>query len=188
MKTSGLESRRWVEGIADFVRQYGRATPRWAIFFTYELTLDKLARSVLPVLSHRGRQFRSVVFADQGALETSLPLFSGKLPGAVNLHPIRCKRGGVFHPKLVFLRAAQARQSVFRVRLTSPDGGSWHHNLELWADTESDRDIGVGIQRFIRQVADSKDLALDEGGSPKHRPAPFVDFGPRVRHRRCGRL
>jgi hypothetical protein len=160
VKTSGLESRRWVEGIADFVRQYGRATPRWAVFFTYELTLDKLARSVLPVLSHRGRQFRSVVLADQGALEGSLALFSGKLPGSLNLHPVRCKRGGVFHPKLVLLRAGKHVRACFgSANIT--DGGLGT-NLELWTETES-AEVLAGLQRFIRQVADSKDLALDDG-------------------------
>jgi HKD family nuclease len=160
VKTSGLESRRWVEGIADFVRQYGRATPRWAVFFTYELTLDKLARSVLPVLAHRGRQFRSVVLADQGALEGSLALFSGKLAGSVNLHPVRCKRGGVFHPKLVLLRAGKHVRACFgSANIT--DGGLGT-NLELWTETESAETL-AGLQRFIRQVADSKDLALDAG-------------------------
>jgi ribosome-associated translation inhibitor RaiA len=101
-----------------------------------------------------------VILADQGALEGSLALFSGKLPGAVNLHPIRCKRGGVFHPKLVLLRAGKYVRACFgSANIT--DGGLGT-NLELWTETESS-EILAGLQRFIRQVADSSDLAIDDG-------------------------
>ena len=68
MKKTGLERSRWVDPIDDFVRQHGRATPRWAVFLTYNIDLDRFGRSVLPVLSRRGRCFRSVVIATRRPL------------------------------------------------------------------------------------------------------------------------
>jgi hypothetical protein len=56
MKSEGLERQRWSDPIDDFVREYGGATPRWAIVLTYELDIATLARAVLPALTRRGRR------------------------------------------------------------------------------------------------------------------------------------
>lgn len=160
MKRKGLERQRWIESIDDFVRQYGRATPRWAIFLTYDLTMTTLARAVLPTLSRRGRQFRSVILADQGALEQALSVAGGSLPGAVNIHPVRCKRGGVFHPKLVLLRAGRHVRACFgSANITDGGLGS---NLEIWTQTESP-DVLAGLQQFLGEIVQSHDLAVDDG-------------------------
>lgn len=159
MSRDGLERCRWIDSIDDFVRQHGRSTPRWAVVLTYELTMSTLARVVLPALSRRGRQFRTVVLADQGTLEGALSAESPVLPGAVNLHPVRCKRGGVFHPKLVFLRAGSHVRACFGSANVT-DGGLGA-NLELWTHTESGEILG-GIQRFLENVVKSRDLVIDD--------------------------
>jgi hypothetical protein len=160
MNRMGLERNRWVDPIDDFVRQHGRATPRWAIFLTYEIKLDRFARAVLPALARRGRRFRSVMISDQATLEMSLNLSRPQLPGAVNLHPIRCSRGGVFHPKLAFLRAGRHVRACFgSANITDGGMGS---NLELWTSTESTAILG-GIQHFLRALTQSPDLVVDDG-------------------------
>ena len=103
MKQMRIERNRWIDPIDDFVRRYGRATPRWAVFLTYNIDLEQFSRVVLPALVRQGRRFRTVVLSDQGTLEQSLREWRPRFRGAVNLHKVGCKRG-VFHPKLVFLR------------------------------------------------------------------------------------
>jgi|GEM_PF-4767508 len=160
MKRKGLERHRWIDPVDDFVRQHGHATPRWAVFLTYNIDLDRFARTVLPMLTRRGRRFRAIVLSDQGALEESLKLSRPQLGGAVNLHPIQCSRGGVFHPKLVFLRAGRHVRACFgSANIT--DGGMGSH-LELWTSTESPEILG-GIQHFLLTLQQSPDLGIDDG-------------------------
>jgi len=160
MKRTGLERNRWVDPIDDFVRQHGRATPRWAVFLTYNIDLDRFGRLVLPALARRGRRFRGVMISDQATLEESLKLSRPQLPGAVNLHPIRCSRGGVFHPKLVLPRAGRHVRACFgSANITDGGMGS---NLELWTSTESPEILG-GIQHFLRALTQSPDLVIDDG-------------------------
>ena len=160
MKRMGLERNRWIDPIDDFVRQHGRATPRWAVFLTYNIDLNRFARTVLPTLTRRGRRFRAIILSDQGALEESLNLSRPQLRGAVNLHPIQCRRGGVFHPKLVFLRAGRhVRACVGSANITDGGMGS---NLELWTSTESPEILG-GIQHFLLSLTQSSDLGIDDG-------------------------
>lgn len=159
MKRTGLERNRWVDPIDDFVRQHGRATPRWAVFLTYNIDLDRFGRLVLPALARRGRHFRSVMLSDQATLEESLNLSRPQLPGAVNLHPIRCSRGGIFHPKLVFLRAGRHVRACFgSANITDGGMGS---NLEFWTFTESPEILG-GIQHFLLALTRSPDLVIDD--------------------------
>src|SRR5262249_21039834 len=98
--------------------------------------------------------------SDQATLEKSLELCHFRLPGAVNLHPIRCRRGGVFHPKLVFLRAGRHVRACFgSANITDGGMGS---NLELWTSTESPEILG-GIQHFLLALTRSPDLVIDDG-------------------------
>lgn len=157
MKRDGLERARWIESIDTFVKQHGRETPRWAILLTYSVELDRLARVVLPVLDRRGRRFRTTVLADQGALEQSLQLTTTAQPG-VNVHSVRCKTGGVFHPKLVFLRAGRHVRACFgSANIT--DGGLGA-NLELWTYTDS-VDIVGGLVDFLHELTVHRDIAMD---------------------------
>ncbi len=160
MKRSGLERQFWLEAIDNFIRQHGRATPRWAIVCTYEIDLNRLARTLLPALSRRGRQFRAVVLSDAGILEQSLDRLLGQLPGAVNLHPVRLKRGGVFHPKLVLLRAGRHVRACFGSANVT-DGGLGT-NLEIWTDSQ-DAEVVAGLVRFLYELVQSPDLVVDDG-------------------------
>lgn len=158
MKRAGLERRRWVEPIDDFIREHGQRTPRWALLLTYQVDLDRFARSVLPVLSRRGRCFRTVLLADHGTLEQSLHA-RVYLPGACNIHPVRCRRAGVFHPKLVFLRAGPRVRVCFgSANLTDGGLGS---NLEMWTSSDS-AEIAAGVQHFLGALLRSPHVALDE--------------------------
>ena len=82
-----------------------------------------------------------------------------QLSGAVNLHPIRCRRGGVFHPKLVFLRWS-TRPRLLRIR--QHDGR--RHGLESRTLDRHGvaRDPGR-IQHFLLALTRSSDLAIDDG-------------------------
>ena len=158
MNNAGLERRRWIEPIDGFIREHGQRTPRWAILLTYQVDLARFARSVLPVLSRRGRCFRTVLLADHGTLEQSLraPVH---LAGACNIHPVRSSRGGVFHPKLVFLRAGpHARVCFGSANLTDGGLGS---NLEMWTSSDA-AEIVVGVRHFLSALTRSPHLALDE--------------------------
>ena len=108
---SGIARQRWIDPLDNFVRDHGRQTPRWAIICTYGCDPDVLERQVLPRLNRRGRAFRTLVLADAGELEVQLAGKSTFRPrNQVNLHPVRVRGGGIFHPKIVFLRAgAHAR-------------------------------------------------------------------------------
>lgn len=168
MKQDGLEHNRWIEPVDDFVRQYGLEKPRWAVFLTYEFDPVRFNRSVLPSLSRRGRCFRAVVLADQGALEKSLERTRLEFTGAVNLHPVRCLRGGVFHPKLVFLRAGPHVRACFGS--TNLTGGGLGSNLELWSFTDS-QEVLAGITDFLECVVLSRVLAVDDGARRSLRQA-----------------
>jgi hypothetical protein len=160
MKPMRIERNRWIDPIDDFVRRYGRATPRWAVFLTYNIDLERFSRAVLPTLARHGRRFRTLVLTDHGTLEQSLHESQPQFRGAVNLHPVRCQRGGVFHPKLAFLRAGRHVRVCFgSANITDGGMGS---NLELWTYTES-AEIVKGIHHFLLALTQSRYIALDDG-------------------------
>jgi len=162
MKKTGIERNRWIDPIEDFVRQHGRDTPRWAVFLTYNFDLDRFARSVVPSLSRRGRRFRIVALSDQATMEQSLRQSTPNFAGAVNLHPIRCLRGGIFHPKLALLRAGKHVRACFgSANITNGGLGA---NLELWTATDSPELLG-GIAHFLCSLAESADIAIDKCAS-----------------------
>jgi hypothetical protein len=155
--TRGLARQRWIDPIESFVREHGRATPRWAVICTYECDLARLDRQVLPVLARRGRAFRTVVLADAGAMEARLAI--AKPPrGQVNIHAVRLPKGGVFHPKLVLLRAGSAARVCFGSANVS-DGGMGS-NLELW--TYSDQgEVVAAASHFLTQLVAHPHIGVD---------------------------
>jgi hypothetical protein len=158
MKRPGLERVQWGEAVEDFIRRHGTEKPRWAIFCTYEINLDELSRSIVPLLSRRGRVFRAVVLSDADTLEEALQSSKGSMPNGVNLHKIFMKKGGVFHPKLVFLRAGSETRVCFgSANLTAGGMGS---KLELWTYSD-DSDVVAGTVRFLRQLPDTQELTMD---------------------------
>lgn len=164
MTARGLVSSRWVEPIEEFVRTHGRETPRWAVVLTYEIELDRVARVLMPALSRRGRQFKTVVLADAGPLERALASFPRAMPGAVNFHPVRMRGRGIFHPKLVLLRAGRQARVVFgSANLTS---GGMGGNLEFWTHSEDPR-VVAGLADVVRRLARAGDrgITIDPAGT-----------------------
>lgn len=157
----GLEWRTWLDPIEDFVRQHGRETPRWAVVLTYQLSLERFARNVLPALSRRGRTFRCALFVDQGSFESGMTSAPAHIGASLNIHPVRCRKGGVFHPKLVFLRAGRHVRICFG-SANATEGGMGT-NLEIWTSTD-DADLQSGLQRFMSQLTTAHDdLLMDPG-------------------------
>jgi hypothetical protein len=147
-----------LDPVDEFVRQHRREPSRWAIACTYELELATLQRNVLPALSRRGAAFRTLVLVDAGVLERVMGDVASPLTGAVNLHGVRVTRGGVFHPKVLLLRAgAHVRVCFGSANLTS---GGLAGNLELWSHSEG-ADVVPGVVAFFDGLLASKSVALD---------------------------
>lgn len=153
----GLGWRRWIDPIDSFVREHGDLTPRWAIICTYECEMDRLEQDVLPLLVRRGRAFRTMVLADAGVLQARLR--AGKSPaGRINVHPVRLLKGGVFHPKLILLRAGnRARVCFGSANVTS---GGMGRNLELWAHSD-EPEIVRALTAFLDELSHHEGVALD---------------------------
>jgi hypothetical protein len=157
---AGLARRHWVEPIEEFVRTHAATAPRWAVICTYEIDLERLASGVAPVLSRRGRQYRTLVLADGGPLEGALATAPRSIPGAFNVHPVRLNGRAIFHPKLVLLRAGRHARVVFGS--ANATGGGLGGNLELWSHSD-DREILAATVAMLRDLAASRPstLALD---------------------------
>ena len=157
-KQPGLEWQRWLDPVDEFVRRHGREPNRWAIACTYELEMSALQRSLLPVLSRRSSAFRTLAFVDAGVLERVMGEVDSPLSGAVNLHAVRVAGGGVFHPKLLFLRSGAHRRICFgSANLTSSGLAG---NLELWAHSD-DPNLIAGAVTFLDDLLTSKAVLLE---------------------------
>ncbi len=153
----GVDWRRWLDPIDDFVRSSAGGAPRWAVFCTYGVDLHLLDTRVLHALSRRGRQFRTVVLADARELEKELGRGGRGASPEANVHPVRV-RGGVFHPKLLLLRAGpRARVCFGSANLTS---GGLGGNLELWAHSD-DEDVVAGVVAFFSALQSNAAVTLD---------------------------
>lgn len=152
-----LEVMRWMDPIENFVREHGHKAPRWAIITTYTFDPERFSRSVVPVLSRRGRAFRVMVLADARQLAAKGGL---RIPpeGAVNIHGARMNGYACFHPKVAFLRAGNSVLACFgSANLT--DGG-FGGNLEMWTYS-SEAVITEAIADFLSRVVDSPSLQFD---------------------------
>ena len=101
----GLSHRKTTDAISSFVRQHASATPRRAVFCTYDFHAPRFEAVVLPQVTRRGRFFRTLVLADQAALQRPGALTQRGAGPRYELAPVRLKGPGVFHPKLVVLQA-----------------------------------------------------------------------------------
>lgn len=159
MTRSGIARQRWIEPIDSFVREYGNDTPRWAMICTYECNLDVLQKRVLPSLNRRGRMFRTLVLADAGALESQLKGSSAsRTRTQVNIHPVRIRGPGLFHPKFVFLRAGRRARVCFGSANVAE--GGLGGNLELWTHADDPEIVGAFIH-FLDRIRGYPKLLLD---------------------------
>jgi hypothetical protein len=157
--SAALPRQRWLDPIDAFVREHGRSTPRWAVVCTYECDPALLERTVLPALTRRGRGFRALVLADAGALQKQLSE-DHPLCARFNLHPVRLTKGGrgIFHPKLVFLRAGRAARVCCGSANVST--GGFGGNLELWTHTD-DLEVVGAVARFLVELTSCSSVLVD---------------------------
>jgi hypothetical protein len=159
---AGLVWQRTSDAIRSFVTQHGRSTPRRALFCTYEFDVTRFEAVLLPELTRRGRQFRTLVMVDSGALQVHLREAASRHFARYQVAPVRCRGGGVFHPKLVVLAAGSRRLvGVGSANLTR---GGLGGNLELMLFAESDSETGEGLiagaAGFLRAVVDRDILEI----------------------------
>lgn len=154
MRANGLSWQRTTDAIGAFVRQSGSHAPRRALFCTFEFDVNRFEAVVLPALVRRGQQFRTLVAIDAGALQGQLRNLGGGRLGRYQVAPVRVPKGGVFHPKLIFLAAGAKRLvGIGSANLTS---GGLGGNLELmlFADdaSEEGRQLVGGAARFLDRL------------------------------------
>lgn len=178
MSADGLPRQRWIEPLESFVREHGRSTPRWAVICTYECDVGILDRQVLPVLTRRNRAFRAVVLADAGTLEERFRA-EGAPRGTVNIHAVRLRTGGIFHPKLVFLRAGSAVRVCFGSANVS--SGGFGANLELWSHSDEPEIVEAVADLLARLTTDPRVLLDATIRRQLHRA--LVGIKPRASHR-----
>ena len=85
--------------------------------------------------------------------------------------------GGLFHPKIVFLRAGKNIRICFgSANITS---GGFGRNLELWAFTD-DIEVGGAIAHFLKAITDQKNTILLDPPSKRaiHRALAGIPTGP----------
>lgn len=155
---------RTAEVIRAFVSRCGNHAPRRAICCTYDFDIERFEAVLFPEFTRRGRQFRTLVLADAGALQAHLRQIRPRRFGRFQVSPVRCPRGGVFHPKLVLLAAgSRYLVGVGSANLTS---GGLGGNLEmmLFADNATDhgRRLLGGAAHFLDRLVRHKHLLLPE--------------------------
>jgi hypothetical protein len=178
MSTGGLSRQRWIEPLESFVREHGHSTPRWAVICTYECDVGILDRQVLPVLTRRNRAFRVVVLADAGTLEERFRAAAAP-KGTVNIHAVRLRKGGIFHPKLVLLRAGSAVRVCFGSANIS--AGGFGANLELWSHSDEPEIVESTADLLARLTTDPQ-IVLDATCRRQLRRA-LVGIRQRASHR-----
>ena len=161
--------------IQAFVARHGNGTPRFAVFSTFDFDQSVFCRALQPLLCRRRRAFGTMVLADASRLQSRCehPVIEG-----CEVQPVRCVGSGVFHPKVVFIRAGDhCLAGVGSANLTR---GGMGGNLEfMHLSEESDVvggvagflgrlactasvDIPISAKRFIKRVIEG--LPEDQGG------------------------
>lgn len=150
----GLRWQRTADAMRSFVSLYGSSAPRRAIFCTYDFDVERFEAVLAPELTRRGRQFRTLVTADAGALQAHLQQSGKRRFGRFQVAPVKCRPGGVFHPKLVLLAAG--RHHLVGVGSANLTAGGLGGNLEmmLFADnrTEHGRRLVGGAANFLDRL------------------------------------
>jgi hypothetical protein len=158
---SGLSWIKTADSISDFLKRSGSKPPRRAVFCTYDFDNDRFLQILGPLLNGR-RPFRSWVLVDRGSLQKNV-----KSTGSIDrlqIAPIRCLHGGIFHPKLILLQAGSHYfAGVGSANLTN---GGFGENLELmlFADTaqEKGRALVQGAAWFLDRLTKSSAIIMSE--------------------------
>jgi hypothetical protein len=161
---SGLRWQRTADVLRTFVSQYGAAVPRRAILCTYDFDVERFEAVLFPELTRRGRQFRTLVTADAGALQAHLRQIGARRFGRFQVSPVRCLRGGVFHPKLVLLAAGRRHLVGVGSANLTPGGLGGNLEMMLFADDATDhgRRLLGGAAHFLDRLVQHEHLQLPE--------------------------
>lgn len=173
MSSSGLSYRKTSEAIGDFVSQEHGVGPRHAVFCTYDLEPDRFEAVIMPELQRRGSRFRTLVLADAGALQRDDRLKQRAAASCYELAPVRVNGQGVFHPKMVLLRAgSNVLIGVGSANLTRGGlGGNLEMMLFMQGNTEEGKALASSAFGFLEDLRKSDKVAM---------PAPAKRFLERV--------
>lgn len=176
---NGLGFRKTADAIAAFVKQYGSATPRRAVFCTYDFDPARFEAQILPELTRARRWFRTLVLADGAALQKQGVLDQRSSFSRYELAPVHLHGPGVFHPKLIFLQAgSHVLVGIGSANLTA---GGLGGNLELMLfETNLNKEgqpiaagqaLASSAAHFLQELAEARDILL---------PIPAKQFLRRV--------
>ena len=160
---AGISWIRISDEIKRFVRKHGNEVPRRALFCTFDIHVERFNSVIFPLLDQGRRPFQTMVLADAGALQARLSHGQPTSFGRYQLMPVRCMTGGVFHPKLVVLRAGKwILVGVGSSNLTS---GGLGGNLELMLFVKGnietrEQPLIAGSANFLSRLVDPTTAAV----------------------------
>jgi hypothetical protein len=151
----GLSFRKTADALSAFVKQHGAAGPRRAVLCTYDLHPSRFEAVVLPELTRRRRWFRTLVLADQAALQQETVLRQRGAASMYQLAPVRLKGPGVFHAKLIVLQAGQRILVGIGSGNLTPGGLGGNLELMLFASNDSTegRSLAGSAIQFLHDLA-----------------------------------
>ncbi|MBI1901346.1 MAG: hypothetical protein HYS13_09585 [Planctomycetia bacterium] len=129
---------------------------------SYDLDPPRFRAVLYPEMTRRGRQFRTLVMADAGALQVRFRDSGQATFDRYEVAPVRCRKGGVFHAKVVLLRAGD--NYLIGIGSSNLTAGGFGGNLELmlFADhtTDEGRELMGGATSFLQRLAASDHVLL----------------------------
>jgi len=150
----GLSLRKTADAIAEFVNKHGASAPRRAVLCTYDLDPRRFEAEVLPELTRRRKWFRTLVLADQAALQKNGVLRQRSAESTYELEPVRLK-SGVFHPKLMVLQAGE--HVLVGIGSGNLTVGGLGGNLELMLfaanDSAQGRTLAGSAMQFLHDLS-----------------------------------
>jgi len=132
------------------------------VFCTFDFDPDRFNATIFPQLTRRGRQFRTLVIADAGALQAKLQCITAPTFARYAIGPARVHKGGVFHPKIILLRAGEHILTGIGSANLTPGGFGGNLELMLFADhTSADgMSLAQGVAAFLDQLVDCPGVVL----------------------------
>jgi len=158
---SGIQGLSWqktTDAIAAFVKQYGKESPRRAVFCTYDFDPARFEAVLMPELNRRSKWFRTLVLADAAALQKTGVLQGRAASSTYELAPVRVNSTGVFHPKLILLQAgSHVLVGVGSGNLTV---GGLGGNLELMLFSANEKSLAASAFQFLNDLRQSDTVTI----------------------------
>ncbi len=163
-RAAGLRWERISDAVRDFIRQHGGSPPRRAVLCTYDFDPKHFHAMLFPALTRRAREFRTLILADAGSLQQSFGSPGQRTFARYELAPVRCLKGGVFHPKIMFLQAG--RSYLVGIGSSNLTRGGFGGNLELMLFADQSGPEGKlliqGVASFFHRLIASKNVAVPQ--------------------------